>query len=210
MHPIQEKLMALLRDQGSIPLKYREIGRRIGEEYPQTVKHHIEALIKKGLLSEQNGFLKLIRSDVSSSSFLNLPFYGLANCGAATILAEDKADGYIRISRNALPRKTVEDFYILRAFGNSMNRAQVGQQKRNIEDGDFVIVDAKVREPQDGQYVVSILDDYANIKKFRSNPASGEVQLIAESSDEYLPIILHESDNFSVMGTVVDVVKSTR
>jgi len=209
MHPIQEKLLQLLKDQGSIPLKYREIGRRIGEKYPQTVKHHIAALQEKALLVEQNGFLKLNRTD-AQKGFLNLPFYGLASCGEATAFAEDTAEGYIRISPNALPRKNIAGLYILRAFGNSMNRAKVGPHERNIENGDFVVVDSTERDPKNGNYVVSIIDNCANIKKFQYEETSHQVALIAESSDEYLPIILHETDNFAVLGKVLDVIKSFR
>ena len=43
----KKSFLQLLKDQGSIPLKYREIGRRIGEKYPQTVKHHIARCKKK-------------------------------------------------------------------------------------------------------------------------------------------------------------------
>ena len=90
MASVQDKLLALLRNQGSVPLKYREIGRRLGEKHPQTVKHHIEVLKAKKLIQEQNGFLILNKKDVSDELFLNLPFYGIANCGPATAFADDR------------------------------------------------------------------------------------------------------------------------
>ena len=91
-----------------------------------------------------------------------------------------------------------------------MNKAKVGPHERNIENGDFVIIDAENRDPQDRDYVVSVIDDCANIKKFQYDPSSHQVALIAESSDEYFPIILHESDNFQMLGKVLDVIKSFR
>ena len=100
MDSIQDKLLILLREQGSAPLKYRELGRRIGEKYPQTVKYHIEILKKRNLIKEQNGFLVLNNKDTSDKKFATIPFYGIANCGPANAFADDKIEGYIKISRN--------------------------------------------------------------------------------------------------------------
>ena len=208
MHSIQNKLLSLLRDQGSVPLKYREIGRRIGEKYPQTVKHHIESLLSSNLIVQANGFLKLSKTENINGNFLNLPFFGLASCGPATALVEDMAEGYIRISKNFLPGNNISDFYLIRATGNSMNRAKIGKGSVPIEDGDFVVVDNSYRAPLNGDYVLSIIDEAANIKKYTKDEQHAQVKLLSESTDDYFPIILHESDDFYVMGKVVEVIKS--
>ncbi|MFH1011847.1 MAG: S24 family peptidase [bacterium] len=200
--------MALLKDQGSIPLKYREIGRRIGEKYPQTVKHHIEALKNSQLIIEQNSILRLNSKDITNKNYLNIPFYGLANCGEATRFAEDKAEGFLRISRSVLPGKSPKNLFVLRASGNSMNMARIGLQKQGIENGDFVIVDSQERHPVDGDYIVSIIDSCANIKKYRYLLEPQQVHLLSESSDAYLPIVLHISDNFHVVGKIIGVIKN--
>jgi len=207
MSSVQNKLLALLRDQGSVPLKYREIGRRIGEQYPQTVKHHIGILKDKQLIQEENGLLILNKKDLTSEDFLNLPFYGIANCGPATAFAEDRIEGYIKISKNALPKGNIKDFYLVQAYGNSMNQAEVGQNKKNIEDGDIVIVNTKEQSPENGDYVVSVIDGCANIKKFNYNPADNQVVLMSESTDKYFPIVLHENDDLSVAGKIIEVLK---
>ncbi len=207
MSSVQNKLLALLRDQGSVPLKYREIGRRIGEQYPQTVKHHIEILKNKQLIHEKNGLLVLNKKDLTSEDFFNLPFYGIANCGPATAFAEDRIEGFIKISKNAFPKGNIKDFYLIQASGNSMNQAQVGQGKKNIEDGDIVIVNAKNQNPQNGDYVVSIIEGCANIKKFSYNPNDKQVVLISESTDKYFPIVLHENDNLNIAGKIIDILK---
>ncbi len=207
MSSVQNKLLALLRDQGSVPLKYREIGRRIGEQYPQTVKHHIEILKNKQLIHEKNGLLVLNKKDLTSENFFNLPFYGIANCGPATAFAEDRIEGFIKISKNAFPKGNIKDFYLIQASGNSMNQAQVGQGKKNIEDGDIVIVNAKNQNPQNGDYVVSIIEGCANIKKFSYNPNDKQVVLISESTDKYFPIVLHENDNLNIAGKIIDILK---
>lgn len=207
MSSVQNKLLALLRDQGALPLRYREIGRRIGEQYPQTVKHHIEILKKKQLIQEKNGLIVLNKKDLASDEFLNLPFYGIANCGRAIAFADDRIEGYIKISRNALPKGNVKNFYLIQASGNSMNQAEVGPNKKNIKNGDIVIVNAKDQNPQNSDYVISVIDGCANIKKFSYNPNDNQVVLISESSDKYFPIVLHETDDLNIAGKVVDVLK---
>jgi SOS-response transcriptional repressor LexA len=209
MHSVQRKIVAILRDQGAVPLKYREIGRRIGEKYPQTVKHHLESLINRKMVLEVNGMIKLNNSSVDpdNADYFNLPFFGLASCGEATCIAEDLAEGYLRISRKVLPSIPVNNIFLLRASGNSMNEAKIGIHRQNIEDGDFVIVDSTKKNPYDNDYIVSIIEGCANIKKYRYSPELKQVQLLSESSDEYLPIILHESDNFYVAGKVIAVIK---
>lgn len=42
MHPIQKKLMELNQKYDLSSLGLREIGRMIGEEHPQKVKHHMQ------------------------------------------------------------------------------------------------------------------------------------------------------------------------
>ena len=207
MPTIKDKLLTLLKDQGAVPLRYREIGRRIGEKYPQTVKHHIEALKDQKLIVEKNSLLTLNEKSESNEGFLNLPFYGMANCGPATAFADDKIEGYIKISRNALPKGNIDNFYLVRASGNSMNKAKIGSKHRPIEDGDIVIVNAKEKNPESGDYIVSVIDGYANIKKFSYNYDDNQVVLISESTDDYNPIILHESDNIAIAGKIIDILK---
>ena len=207
MLSVQDKLLTLLRDQGAVPLKYREIGRRIGERYPQTVKHHIEILKQANLIVEKNDLLVLNKRKTTSDGFLNLPFYGIANCGPATTFADNKIEGYIKISKNALPKGNAKNFFLIRASGNSMNQAQIGPNKKNIDDGDIVIVNSKEQSPQNGDYIVSIIDGCANIKKFNYNPHDNQVILLSESTDKYFPIVLHEKDNLVIAGKVVEILK---
>ena len=86
-----------------------------------------------------------------------------------------------------------------------MNNANIN--RKNIEDGDFVIVDAEQKSPEPGQYIVSIIDEMANIKKFVPDPQNKRIVLKSESTKEYLPIFIHENDNYHVSGKVIDVIK---
>lgn len=208
IHPIQQKLLFLVKDQGAVLLKYREIGRKIGEKYPQTVKHHIELLANRNLIIIENGLIKVNAKNTENTKMLNLPFYGLANCGAPTICAQDKIEGFIKVSPSILPNKNFDNFFIIKAVGNSMNMAKVGKSRQNIENGDFVIVDTEKKAPLNDDYIVSVIDGCANIKKVYIDSSSNHIQLLSESTEDYTPIILKEFDEFVVVGTAIDVIKN--
>ncbi len=207
MHEIQQKIISLLKDQGSVPLKYREIGRKIGVKHPQTTKYHIEVLLEKKLVVEQNKFLKLNKASSENGNLISLPFYGLATCGSATDFAEDQAEGFIKVSKNIFPKGNFANYYLVKATGNSMNLSEIGLEKTHINDGDLVVIDHSYKFPKDGDYVLSIIDECANLKKINFDKKHQRIILKSESSDEFFPIVIHEHDNYHIMGKVVDVIK---
>ena len=209
MHQIQSKLISLLRDQGSVPLKYREIGRRIGESHPQSIKHHIELLKERELIVEQNKFIRLNKASEVEGNILNVPFYGLASCGPAMALAESQAEGYIKVSRTFFPSGNVADYLLVQATGNSMNNSHVGKAKQSIDDGDIVLVNHNERNPRNGEYVLSVIGESANIKKYDKPLGADYVKLVSESKDDYLPIILDGTESAYIMGTVKEVIKTS-
>lgn len=101
--------------------------------------------------------------------------------------------------------------YALIARGNSMSRAQI--RGKTIEDSDYVLVErSDSYSPVDGDYVVSIIDNMANIKKFKRDWVHERVILSPESHDAaYLPIIIAGKDMqyFHIAGRVIDVIKGT-
>ena len=136
--------------------------------------------------------------------FISIPIFGSANCGPATVFAEERAEGYLKVSKKIMqPNRKV---FALHAEGNSMNKANVGG--KTIEDGDFVIVDAEQKTPQSGEYVVSVIDGMANVKKFIVDKKNQHIVLQSESSQDYFPIFVHAEDNYQVSGKVVDVIKN--
>jgi SOS-response transcriptional repressor LexA len=86
-----------------------------------------------------------------------------------------------------------------------MNRADV--KGKRIEDGDYAIVDSRYRAPRNNEIVVAIVDNRATIKRFIDDRKNGQIVLQADSSFDYEPIYLHPEDDFTISGTVVDVIK---
>jgi repressor LexA len=209
MHPLQEHLLTLIDEKNIGNLTLREIGKLIGEELPQKVKHHLTQLEAKGFITidKRTETIKRISDKAKAGDlFVSLPIVGSANCGPAEIYADENIDGYLKISRNLVPYK--KGLYVIKADGNSLNKATVkGEKNKNIESGDYVIVDSENISPRDGDYVVSIIDGMANIKKYRHDKANQRIVLVSESTKDYPPIFIHQDDDFSISGTVVEVVK---
>lgn len=212
MHPVQEKLLRLIGTKNFGVMTLRDIGRLLGiGEHPQRVKHHLQQLEKRGLIvvDRKQKQIRLVKSGrIGMSSLVAIPILGSADCGPATMFADQMVEGYLRISNRFLPR--VEGLFAIKAVGNSMNRASV--KGKTIEDGDYVIVNGEKRMPQDGDYVLSVVDGVANIKRYKEDEKNDRIILVSESTEEHPPIYIHfeEFPDYIVNGTIVDVIKSPK
>lgn len=213
-HPIQTKILELSARRNLAGLTLRKIGELIGEKgSPQKIKHHVVSLKKKGLLVTSADGTKITRLSHRinpSCNLLPLPIYGRANCGEALELASDYIKDYLKVSKKILSPQCIEkvkDIFVLEAAGHSMNRANVNG--KTIEDGDYVLALKAFGIPQSGEYVISIIDGAANIKKFYKDDANKQIVLLSESTSPSAPIYVHEDDisEYVFCGRVVDVLK---
>jgi repressor LexA len=214
MHPTQQKILNLAKKVNLSGKGPREISKLLKEEiHPQIIKHHLEQLKRKGLLYID---LKTKGTKVSElgafkiDKLFSLPIFGRANCGEALELAQENLSGYLKVTPRVMERSNPVGLFVIKAVGESMNRATV-QGEDNIEDGDYVIVDSN-KQPQNGDYVLSVIDGAANIKKFVKDEKRREIRLISESTLNIPPIILHEDDliasNYTVNGVIARVIKN--
>jgi repressor LexA len=209
MHEIQKKLMILANKKDLSGLTLRDIGEEVGlgRDKPQIIKHHLQQLVKRGLLKNKEGkyFLVSIKEENKKSGLVSLPIYGMANCGEAISFADDHVQGYLKVSPTIIKKN--KNIFVVKAKGNSMNKAFIGNE--NIDDGDYVLVDAESKNPENGDYVLSIIDGAANIKRFKKDNSRGLIMLLSESTSNYDPIYIHsdDSDFYSVAGKVVGVLK---
>lgn len=215
MNEYQKKLFDLISDRGNLGnLSFRKIGELIGLEpnHPQTIKYHLEQLNKRGLI-ELNFRENLIALNASGNTkdtnLFSIPILGSANCGEATMIADPEyTRGYLRVSAKLLDRGILnkkDTIFIIEASGDSMNKARIGKEKLSIEDGDYVIIDSSKTSPRNNDYVLSIIDGMANIKKFIQR--GNQIALISESTHDYQPILIHRDDNYLVNGAVIQVIK---
>jgi len=215
MHKTQQALLELITRQNLGAMSLRQIAGLLGgNDKAQTIKHHLLQLEKAGLI-QLNFEEKVIKQTsrgfnrpTPQNAFYALPVVGAANCGPANIFAEERTEGYLKVSSKMLPRKKSE-LFVLVASGPSMNMAEVTSGK-TIEDGDFVVVDSSYVDPKNGDIVVAVIDGMATIKRYREDRENGQIVLEAESTERFLPIFVHEGDDFVVSGRVIEVIKTLK
>lgn len=214
MHIIQEKILNLAKERNLAGMTLRGIGELVREpDSPQKIKHHLDQLMQKGLLLASADGKKLVLATTgidNKSKIISLPIIGSANCGEALTFADEKIEGYLKVSPGILGAglaKRAKDLYVLRAIGDSMNRAAI--KGKNIEPGDYVVIDGTARHPNNGDYVVSVIDGLSNIKKYYADAKNKRVILVSESRQDMPPIYIHENDlnDYIICGTVIDVFK---
>ena len=213
MHDLQTKLLKLLGKIDFSKESLRSIAKMVGEKYPQKIKHHLVQLERKGFVSIdwENKVIRLasVKSHklASPSPLLSVPIVGTANCGPATIFADQNVEGFVKISKVILGLRAIGDFFAIRASGDSMNRAKIAG--KGIEDGDLVIVDPRQKEPRNGDYVLSIIDNVANIKKIFRDSKNMLIRLMSESTEEYAPIYISPTEDYLIAGKVIYVIKKS-
>ena len=212
MHENQQRIMDLASTHNLAKMTLREIGEKAGlGDNPQLTRHHLGQLVKYGFLTidKKSGQMKLASDSSSDGGLLSIPIMGQANCGEALSFADDRIEGYLQVS-STLIKDGIDDTYALRASGDSMNTAKIetfGSGKAGIDDGDYVVVDRSDVMPSNNDYVVSVIDGLANIKKFRSDEYG--VRLISESTQSYPPIVINpDEQDYSIAGKVIAVVKN--
>lgn len=218
MNIIQEKLLQLSKKENLAKLSLREMASGIGmpSESPQKIKHHLMQLQKKGFLNIDRAKGMMERTAVAPGwakgllqktyNLFSIPVIGTANCGPATIFAEQNFQSFLKISSKLIGRSKPTGLYAIKASGSSMNRAEMNGKR--IEDGDYAIIDSRDKVPQTGDVVVAIIDNKGTIKRFVDDKKNGQIILKADSSFDYEPIYLHPDDDFSISGKVIGIIKS--
>ncbi|MEO6728855.1 MAG: S24 family peptidase [Candidatus Dojkabacteria bacterium] len=219
MHKTQRKILQISQTQDISKLSLRVLGKLIGEVHPQVVKYHLNALEKAGELSlnkigtVSNKLETLHHNNPSTktstriSNLIEVPILGMASCGVATQLATEQDLGVLTLSSSILNNHG--EFFALKAKGNSMNRANINGL--GIDSGDYVIVDKSNVTPRSGvDYVVSIINGAANIKKFYLDTPNKQIVLVSESSENNNPIhiSIDDIDEYVINGVVKQVVKN--
>lgn len=183
--------------------------------YPSSAHYHIKKLQDEGYLERKSNRPrsieiypdKTIKSPIMKRvgiDSVGIPVLGSANAGPALLAAEENIEGYLKVSKTLIKNKT--GMFALRVEGDSMNRAKING--KNLEGGDFVLIDSEYRTPKNGDYVLSIIDGAANLKKFERDAKTGDIKLISESKNpKHKPIYVSSEDDFMVNGKIIAVIK---
>jgi repressor LexA len=183
--------------------------------YPSSAHYHVKKLQEEGYLERESNkprSIGIYADRTVKTPFMKkrgmdsvrVPILGAANAGPATLFAEESIAGYLKISRSKLNRK--DGVFALRVEGDSMNRAKI--DGKNLEEGDFVLIDSEYKTPKNGDHVLSIIDGAANLKKFERDIKTGDIKLVSESSNpKHKPIYISSEDDFMINGRITSVIK---
>lgn len=163
---------------------------------------YLNTLEEKGYIERTSEDRGILLKGVNADTFLNVPVFGMANAGTATMFADQYVEGYLRISKRLVKDRNV---FAVQVSGTSMNKAKVNGKV--IHDRDFILVDAETKDYRSGDKVLVVIDGLATVKTYRSVDGRNIV-LMPESSDQrHQPIFLTPEDNFVINGRVIDVLK---
>ncbi|MAR44320.1 MAG: repressor LexA [Flavobacteriaceae bacterium] len=125
-----------LEKEGQSP-SVREIAAAVNLKSTSSVQHHLDNLVKKGLLSKKANLSRSISNNKKMIKFKTIPVIGEISAGTP-LLAEENKVGEIPI----IEEKYNKDLFALKVSGDSMIEA-------GIYDGDIVVVDKNI-EPKNG------------------------------------------------------------
>lgn len=170
----------------------------------RSVYQHLESLEKKGLIHRGQGPREIKLIDLKRKNFWHIPIYGWVNAGTPCFLPQEAIEGYLRISKNLLSTRN-KDLFAIEVIGDSMNLGKIGNKK--IEDGNYAIVNPNYKAFEQGDIVVAVIDGALTIKELRWIDKK-TIGLFSQSTNkEHKPIYLTKSDDFLIVGKVVNIYK---
>ncbi len=178
----------------------RELKDLLEYRSPRSAAVILERLAAHGFIRRRpDGQLQLLRDlpeGAAHARTVPVPLVGAIACGAP-LLAEQNIEAMIPVSLSLA--RPPHNYFMLRAKGNSMNRA-------GIQDGDLVLV-RQQPTAQDGDRVVALIDDEATVKVLRR--AGDAIALEPRSTNKRHEPILVTTD-FQVQGVVVGTIRAPR
>jgi len=184
------------------PPSFREIAKHFNLASTFGVKRHIDALVKKGFLSNESKTSRTLSliGDVhnklkqTSDNTIGIPIVGRIAAGQP-ILAEENIEGNIFFDASMVKAKT--ECFGLKVRGDSMINA-------GIFEGDLVIVSPQ-QNATNGDIVVALLHDEATMKRFIINE---NIVYLMPENEKYKPIEVNQREDFSIIGKVIGVFRT--
>lgn len=194
IHPNQQALLKLLRDNVDDPLTIRELQETLQISSPSVVQHHIEQLEKKGYLKRNPSNprdYQILSDPEKPIVYLNL--YGLAHCGPKGLILDGNPIDRIPIA-SRLINFAVDEAFLVEAKGDSM--------EPKIKAGDLIIAQRK-RVANNGDMIVCVNKSKALIKTYHKHKDG----IILQSANENkYPPILADKTNFRIEGIVKGII----
>ena len=183
-----EKFVSDYTDSNGISPTMQEVADGVGSS-KATVQRYIAQLSDDGIL-DYSGY-RTMTSTKTKAAAIRVPVLGTIACGIPKF-AEENIEEYVRLPVALFGKG---NFFILRAYGNSMIEA-------GIDNGDLVLI-RQQNYADEGQIVVALMEDEATLKRFYPEPKKHRIRLHPENSrmdDIYV-------DNCEIQGVAVKVLK---
>lgn len=183
-----------------MPPTIEELRRALGVGSTRTVLRYLEWLKEEGDIERWTGArgIRMLRDPGQGLTTRAVPMVGEVPAGPL-MLAEENREGWLRLPLEMAPASS--EFFLLRVRGDSMNQAQVDEER--IEGGDMVLVRQQATANQ-GEIVVALIDGEATIKRLAKGP--NYCVLKPDSTNAIHRPILVDAD-FQVLGVVTRVIK---
>ncbi|MEN6459623.1 MAG: transcriptional repressor LexA [Thermoguttaceae bacterium] len=186
---VYEFIRGKIRNRGYGPT-VREIGAEFGIKSPNGVVCHLDALVKKGLITREPNMSRAIQLAAEPIEVRGLPLAGSIAAGVLHEAIEQNE----RVDFQQMFDPGKKSLFVLRVRGESMIEDQ-------IADGDYVVVQ-KQRTARKGQIVVAITGEgEATLKRWF--PEKNRIRLEPANST-MKPIYVKDA---RVLGVVVGVVR---
>jgi repressor LexA len=121
------------------------------------------------------------------------------------LYADEMIEEHVKVSFSLIRNR--RNTFAVRAVGCSMNKANING--KSIEEGDLVIIDPNDKDVETNDYVLSVIDEMANIKRIFIDQEHEQITLMSESTQHYPAIYISacEMPRYVVSGKVIQVIK---
>ncbi len=176
-----------------MPPTQAEITAAMGFASRTATRDHLNALERKGALSQQPGAARGIRLQQPPPEKIGLPLIGRVAAGAPILAVEHVEDHYQVDAGLFRPQAD----YLLRVRGESMRDA-------GILDGDLLAVH-RTPQAREGQIVIARVGDEVTVKRFRRR--GNAIELQAENP-AFAPLqIAPDTPDFAIEGLMVGLIR---
>jgi len=192
----QAEVLALIKahiEETGFPPTRADIARELGFKSANAAEEHLKALARKGAIEMIAGASRGIR--VTEPELKGIPIVGQVAAGNP-ILAQEHIEDYCEIPSSFF--SPAAD-YFLRVRGDSM--IDIG-----IFENDLLAVH-KTSQAENGDIVIARVDDEVTVKRLKKTRSKYQLLLMPENQD-YSPIEVDlRSQEFSIEGLSVGVVR---
>jgi repressor LexA len=184
---ILEFVQNKIKTEGYSP-SIREIAEAVNLKSTSSVQHHLNNLVKKGIIEKKANLSRSLTSNQNKSNFSSVPVLGFISAGIP-LLAEENKIGEIPVPND----KFTKDLFALKINGESMIEA-------GIHDGDIVVVDKNL-EPKNGDIGAFMIHDTEATVKYLDTLSGKKYLIPANKNFENIEV----TENTQPIGKVVSL-----